>query len=440
MLNLVANGSSTGYTISNSLRFRSSASAYLSRTFTTPTSQNKWTYSAWVKPSLYYSGTYGLFGLNSVSDNNGMGFDGSNNSQFIWFGSSVTFIKTTQVFRDPSAWYHIVLAVDSAATGTNKIRFYVNGSEVTSFSSDGRSSFSSSNINTASVHAIGRRQWDGTQYYDGYETEVYFVDGQQLTPSSFGSTNSTTGVWQPAKYTGTYGTNGFYLKFSNIALTSGSNTGLGQDFSGNGNYWNTNNISVTAGTTYDAMTDVPTLTSATVANYAVLNAVNTASNTITDGNLKTSFSAVGGNRSTIGMSSGKWYWEVSPTTCPSFTEIGIVSSSVAITGDISASNAISYMSHTGYWWRNNVGTAYGATYTTTDVIGIAVDIDNNTITFYKNGTSQGAITSVTLNTDTWFACMGNAAASATVGIYNFGQRPFTYTPPTGFVALNTYNL
>ena len=130
-------------------------------------------------------------------------------------------------------------------------------------------------INAANAQALGRRT-DGSYYVDGYLAEVYFIDGQALTPSSFGETSTTTGVWQPKAYTGTYGTNGFYLKFSDIATTSGSNAGLGKDFSGNGNYWTTNNISVTAGPTYDAMIDVPTgngYTSGTqpASNYAVLN-------------------------------------------------------------------------------------------------------------------------------------------------------------------------
>jgi hypothetical protein len=214
------------------------------------------------------------------------------------------------------------------------------------------------------------------------------------------------------------------------------------DASGNGNHWNPININFyTTDSTYDLMVDAPVVTE-DASNYATLNAVNQASNTITNGNLKTSFSYHGGNRSTIGMSSGKWYWEVLPTTCPNFTVIGIAPATAAITADLTGTteNCITYLSHTGYWWRNNTGTAYGASYTASDTIGIALDVDNNSITFYKNGVSQGAITSVTLTGNTWFACIGNAASSATVGEFNFGQRPFAYTPPTGFVALNTFNL
>jgi hypothetical protein len=436
MLNYSANGPS-GYNLTNSLRFRTAGTTYMSRTPASAGNRRTWTLSAWVKVSTSASEQRILNAY----------YDSTCLYLFNQFGYSG--IYTTAVFRDPSAWYHVVWVYDTTqATASNRLKIYVNNIQQTLQAYGGGAptypvlNFQGE-INSVALHDIGgygSAPYVGTSIFDGYMTEINFIDGQQLTPSSFGNTNSTTGVWQPAKYTGTYGTNGFYLNFTDIALTSGSNTGLGKDNSGNGNYWNTNNISVTAGTTYDAMTDSPTLTSATVANYATLNAVNQSSQTFSNANLTTSFSAVGGNRSTIGMSSGKWYWEVNPSTCPSFTMIGIASSTVAITGDVSAGNCITYMSQTGYWWRNNVGTAYGATYTTTDTIGIALDVDNNSITFYKNGVSQGAITSVTLNTDTWFATIGNAAASATVANFNFGQRPFSYTPPTGFVALNTFNL
>ena len=131
--------------------------------------------------------------------------------------------------------------------------------------------------------------------------------------------NAQTGVWQPKAYTGTYGTNGFYLPFTdNSALTSGSNAGLGKDFSGNGNYWNTNNISITSGSTYDSMTDVPTLTSATASNFATLNPTiqtltNEPTKTITNGNLTLNVTQANGNIgcafSTQGVTSGKYYCE-----------------------------------------------------------------------------------------------------------------------------------
>jgi hypothetical protein len=285
----------------------------------------------------------------------------------------------------------------------------------------------------------------GSNGIDGYLTEINFVDGSQLTPSSFGETDTTTGSWKPKAYTGTYGTNGFYLKFSDIATTSGSNAGLGKDFSGNTNYWDTNNISVTAGTTYDAMIDSPTLTSATVANYAVLNPLDKGSDvTISAGNLAMQVPISTSNsvaRSSIGMSSGKWYWEVTPTTLggtPADNAMcGLILFSSANTSYLgSTATGYGYYGNNGQKYNNNAGTSYGATYTSTDVIGVAFDADNGTLTFYKNNTSQGtAFTGLTAGV--YFAALGNVNSSAFI---NFGQRPFSYTPPTGFVRLNTFNL
>ena len=159
---------------------------------------------------------------------------------------------------------------------------------------------------------IGDFQYNHANPFDGYFAEYYFIDGQALTPSSFGSTDPATGVWKPAKYTGTYGNNGFYLPFTDVATTSGSNAGLGKDFSGNGNYFNTNNISVTTGTTYDSMTDVPTLTNPTTSNYAVMNPVAVSGGTFADGNLTWTSTASDQHiaLSTIPVTStGNWYCE-----------------------------------------------------------------------------------------------------------------------------------
>ena len=264
-----------GYNLTNSLRFRDSASAYLNRT---PSASNRktWTWSGWIK-----RGTIGAINDGIFSAGTSFGTNNDNiqtitfNNDFIALVSEVSGsvqynLVTSQMFRDPSAWYHIVLAFDTTqATSSNRIKLYVNGSQVTAFST---STYPSLNydgwVNSANAHRIGNRV---APDFDGYMGEINFIDGQALTPSSFGSTNASTGVWQPAKYLGTYGANGFYLPFTDVATTSGSNAGLGKDFSGNGNYWNTNNISVTAGATYDSMTDVPTLTNATTANYATLN-------------------------------------------------------------------------------------------------------------------------------------------------------------------------
>jgi len=435
MLNLVANGPS-GYTINNSLRFRSSASAYLNRTPGSAGNRTVWTWSGWVKLGVFANNPF------FAADVSGTAYEyfrvnGSGNIQWgIYSSGTIGSFTTNAVYRDPSAWYHVVITRNGTTSAC-----YVNGVSQ-SFSANTTTS-SNGYINATNRHTLGANIQDA-QYYDGYMAEVNFIDGQALTPSSFGSTNAITGVWQPAKYTGTYGTNGFYLNFNSIALTSGSNTGLGKDNSGNGNYWNTNNISVTAGTTYDAMTDVPTLTSATVANYATLNPINKAStSTISNANLGANSNGAAWNGVVATMaipSTGKYYWEV--TASGANTNPGIISI------DTNFSTALATYPANGFYSYNyigsdgtkisygNVHTAYGATFGNGDIIGIAYDADSGSITFYKNNTSQGvAFTGITGQYMPYFGVYDSG-----VQAINFGQRPFSYTPPTGYVALNTYNL
>jgi hypothetical protein len=444
--------SSGGYDINNSLRFRASASAYLNRTPSSGGNLRTWTASFWYKNGAIDSNQT-LFSNATSSDS--IGFRSSRTIE-IYFGAGSAQVVTTQVFRDTAAWYHIVVAVDTTqATAANRIKLYVNGSQVTAFST---ATYPSQNYDTSfnkisTAQEIGRRASASDLFLDGYMAEVNWIDGQALTPSSFGETDTTTGVWKPKAYTGTYGTNGFYLKFSDIATTSGSNAGLGKDFSGNANYWTTNNISVTAGTTYDAMTDSPTLTSATVANYATWNGVAIGIDaTLSSGNLNIAYGTAStrtGTAATMGMSSGKYYWEISTVTQSGTFEplIGVVnttlnsstSSGIGIYPGYTA-NGWGYDAADGNKYTNGTGSAYGATWTSSDVIGVAFDADNGTLTFYKNNVSQGtAFTGLT--SGPYFPAIGDGSTAGTFTMSaNFGQRPFTYTPPTGYVALNTYNL
>jgi hypothetical protein len=444
--------SSGGYDINNSLRFRASASAYLNRTPGSATNRKTWTFSAWIKRGALSSvqAQALLSSYTSNTDTNYSSFLIDSNN-FLYFGGGATdWLRTTQVFRDPSAWYHLVFVLDTTqATAANRIKLYVNGNQVTAFST---ANYPAQNadlaINQAGLTRIGYDS-QATYPYDGYMAEVNFIDGQALTPSSFGETDTTTGSWKPKAYTGTYGTNGFYLKFSDIATTSGSNAGLGKDFSGNTNYWTTNNISVTAGTTYDAMIDSPTLTSATVANYAVMNPLNAISitggntTTLSNANLSVLMPNTAGSRTafaTMGVSSGKWYWETTITTGSINTYypgLGIDTNLNALPTDQSGGTASGYMYlSNGEKLISASLAAYGSSFTTNDVIGVALDMDAGTITFYKNNTSQGQAFSGITGTAVPCVIGQNNAALA----INFGQRPFTYTPPTGFVRLNTYNL
>jgi len=445
---------SAGYDINNSLRFRSSASAYLSRTPASAGNRKTWTWSAWVKRGALGS-DYGIFsaGTNSSNAIDAFEFNSSNQIRLYSYNSAYLFqYVTTAVYRDPSAWYHIVVAVDTTqATAGNRVKLYVNGQQVTAFSTqtDPTQNSDCNFFNTASLHAIGAT-YNNSRFLDSYIAEQYFIDGSAKAASDFGETDATTGVWKPKPYTGTYGTNGFYLKFSDIATTSGSNAGLGKDFSGNTNYWTTNNISVTSGTTYDAMKDSPTNTSATVANYATLNPLIPSTLTYSEANLTvqrttSNWEATG---STISVSQGKWYAEF-VWTAGTYAIIGVEDMDLVSTWD---NEYIGYSANgRGYGWDGNVrnnasDSAYGSTFTTSDIIGVAIDMDNKFVYMSKNGVFQnsgvptsGATGTGGLSLAGTNYIIGAAAYNATISA-NFGQRPFAYTPPTGFVRLNTYNL
>ena len=432
--------SSGGYDINNSLRFRSSASAYLNRTPASAGNRKTWTWSAWVKRGSL--GTSVMFSGGATSSDTGVNYIGFLSDQLIFAGISTYFRITSQVLRDPSAWYHIVVAFDSTqATANNRCLMYINGNVVTAFTTNNTLTLNTDyGINQAAAHRVASESLSGGfGNFDGYMTDINFIDGQALTPSSFGETDTTTGSWKPKAYTSTYGTNGFYLKFSDIATTSGSNAGLGKDFSGNANYWTTNNISVTAGTTYDAMSDVPTLTSATVANYAVMNPLykdaGLGAATFSNANLKTTATSAGFAISTIGVTSGKWYWEFTADTVANSTENNVGVTAIPFG---SGSNFRAYGAN-GQYFNGSSWASYGATYTNGDIIGVALDMDAQTLTFYKNNSSQGQKTSIGLTGLEIFSCCYENTTNASFSA-NFGQRPFSYTPPTGFVRLNTFNL
>jgi hypothetical protein len=433
MFPIFAGSNPSGYNLTRSLRLRSSATAYLSRTPASASNRKTWTWSGWVKRgslSTSAANTFLSAGYNSAPWF--VAQFGTDQKIEISFSAGVSNgTITNAVFRDPSAWYHIVIAVDTTqATASNRLKLYVNNVEQTFSSTNYPSQNYDGQINNTTNHSIGG--YSG-QYFDGYLTEVNFIDGQALTPSSFGETDTITGVWKPKAYSGTYGTNGFELQFTdNSAATAAA---IGKDSSGNGNNWTPNNISVTAGATYDSMTDVPTLTSATAANFAVLNPLDFNSGTVSNGNLQWAATAAVGNGcfSTfafdIASTANKYYWEF--TLSSGDGVFGIVPLTT-LPSNTSRTGSYSYYTN-GSKYSGTSASAYGATFTAGDIIGVAVG--SGTITFYKNGTSQGAaFTSLTGNfKPAIWEVSGTFVA-------NFGQRPFAYTPPTGFVALNTFNL
>jgi hypothetical protein len=448
-----AAGAGGEYQISRSLRFNSADSAYLSRTPASASNQKTWTWSGWVKRSALSTTQlcFATYFANNDTSQFQIGFNTDNKLQ-VGFYSLVPLVST-QVFRDVSAWYHLVVSFDSTqGTASNRLKAYINGLEVTSWATDNRSSISNQDygINAAEAHFIGYGNYAGS-YFNGYLTEINFIDGQQLTPSSFGETNETTGVWSPIRYAGSYGTNGFYLNFSNNSgVTS---TTLGKDRAGSNN-WTPNNFSVTAGAGNDSLVDTPTPYGTDTGaggqvrgNYATLNPLNNGSQAVlSNGNLDVSWSSTSGHSagSTIAVSSGKWYVEF--TRGSSVVLIGIIPATYALKLDNwpgnSAYGAISYsyLSSNGNKYNNSSNTAYGATFTTGDVIGVALDLDAGTLVFYKNGVSQGTAYSSITGSYIFAIGYGSSPTGGTVANANFGQRPFAYTAPSGFKALCTQNL
>jgi len=446
-----ARKSRSQYQIERSLRFNTADSTHLTRTPASAGNRKTWTWSAWVKRSAL-STVQALFG---TTDNNAPSgnvaafrFSAANAFEFFDYTSAYRlYLVTTQVFRDTSGWYHIVLAFDTTqATASNRIKLYINGSQVTVFSTatyptQNLDSYINNNIATY----LGSYNNAGTGInfpFSGYLTEVNFIDGQALDPSYFGETDTITDVWKPKKYAGTYGTNGFFLNFKDNSDITAST--LGKDYSGNGNNWTPSAaFSVTAGSGNDSMIDTPTLYADGGngrGNYATLNVLAKAfttggSGTTSNGNLQIAYTATNwyGHKSTIAVTSGKWYYEVENTTGTFQVMCGF-----SLTTVFAENNSGVYRYRSTGEKINTTYSSYGATWSTAgDICGVAFDLDAGTITFYKNGVSQGtAFSSIPA---------GEYAAeviveSGTTANVNFGQRSFSYTPPSGFKALNTQNL
>jgi len=446
-------GPVTGYNIERSLRFNSADSAYLNRTFSSG-SRTTWTLSMWLKRSAFNAAAArDLFTVNNgTTDATYFVIAIRETDKLRIEGYNTIFRETTQVLRDVSAWYHLVVTLDTTnGTAGNRIKMYLNGVEITAFStSNNPTSSQSLGVNQAASHRIGALT---STYFDGYMTEVNFIDGQALTPSSFGETDSATGVWKPKAYSGTYGTNGFFLKFADNSGTT--STTLGKDSSGNGNNWTPNNFSVTAGAGNDSLVDSPTAYGTDTGvggevrgNYATVSPIGyrttTPTPTITNGNLDVvcpsgSTSSIG--TSTFGVSSGKWYWEVTKTgtaygnTGVVLTPFNMAASSSLDLGGLS--NEYVYV-NSGSKFNNNSSSAYGASWTNNDVIGVALDLDAGTLVFYKNGSSQG--TAFSSLPSGIYLVGGYDSFNGSGFVFNFGQRAFAYTAPSGFKALCTTNL
>jgi hypothetical protein len=403
-------GDNDTYQVSRSLRFNSSDSAYLNRTPGSASNRKTWTWSGWAK--VLSASAISRFFAARVDDSNRFVFNMSNSGLQVTeviSGASTSLILTNAIFRDISSWYHLVLAFDSTqATATNRLKLYVNGSEQTSFSTDNRSSISQNYdgyINNNIAHYIGTATTGVGNFTNCYLTEINFIDGQALTPSSLGETDAVTGRWKAKAYSGSYGTNGFYLKFADNSSTAA----LGTDSSGNGNTWTTNNFSVTAGAGNDSLVDSPTNYGSDTGvggevrgNYCTWNSL-VPGDLASNGNLDVTNGTARGNQELMKYNS---YWEVTSTggTCLA----GIISTAATSTVTVGSAKTFGFkLSQGGVFEYANV-------------------TDGSSFTSQATAVTPPIV----------FASTG---ASITASL-NAGQRQFVATAPTGFKALCTTSL
>jgi len=450
-------GAAGGYQVERSLRFNSADSAYLSRTPASAGNRKTWTWAAWVKLSGPYDATddYLFYAY------------GSGTAQLDYFdlrwqssagvlrvgGYNSAWRTTTAVFRDPSAWYHIVLTWDTTqSTAANRIKLYVNGVQQTAFSASSDPSLNDeTSVSNTVEHRLGATS-------NCYLADIHFIDGQALTPSSFTETSATTGQLIPKAYSGSFGTNGFWLKFSDNSNNTAST--LGKDYSGNSNNWSPTNLSVTAGAGNDSLVDTPTSYGTDTGaggevrgNYCTINPLTSPGSsylTISNGNLDqlSLVESPSSSKGTIGVRTGKWYWEVRLNTLSNggvSPRIGICRQSApALSQANGADEWIIYMTdYPGYGGRgahNSTLVGSDALFSNGDIGMFALDMDNSKIYFGKNGTWLNSGNPAS-GTGAFFTDVtGEIFPLINTGYYtsvscNFGQRPFAYTAPSGFKAL-----
>ena len=445
-----------GSTIERSLRFDDSSSGRLTRTIGSTSNRRTYTFSWWMKRTMKSSEQYIWYnGHASSTPYLDARFEANSHelqlSDYTGGSSRPIRLITNRKFRDASSWYHFVFAVDTTqGTASNRAKLYVNGVQETSFSTEtypSQNYDSSANV-SGNLQVWGTNKAGTSNDLDGYLAEINFVDGQQLTPSSFGYTDFQTGIWRPKKYEGTYGTNGFHLDLSdNSAATA---TTIGKDRSGNGNDFTPSNFSVSAGEGNDSLLDTPTN------NFATMNPlVPSPSVTWANGNLDisgsnaTEYSQT--NTSTLGVSSGKWYVEVKYASAGSNTNpyIGICPIKSSATDNLTGSvtdGAVLRLSNETYVEGTGTGSVFASGISVGNTIGIALDMDNLKVWFSVQGTyansgnpatGTNAIFSGITAGETMAICIRPLNASFN---FNFGQRPFSYTPPTGFKALSSNNI
>jgi len=402
MTTIFGGNRSSGYDVDNSLRFNDGSSDYLNRTPGSASNRRTITFSCWFKKGLnaatwswlMHSGASNdgtpSFGVGLKSDSLSvidLGADGAYDINFI----------TSRKFKDPAAWYHVVVAIDTTqSTESNRVKIYVNGTQETSFSTSTypgeNHDFNTGPTMTNYAIEIGRDNYGGGEgYYDGYMAEMVLIDGSQLAADSFGEFDSDSPtIWKPINVSGlTFGTNGFYFEFKGSG-TSANSSGLGADTSGNDHHFAVNNL-----TAVDQSTDTCTNNFCTM--NPILGALYTP--TFSEGNLQVAQSTNSQHAVTHGtfaVTKGVWYWEVkyignTGTSGPSDRAVGIQTPNVTNVFTQATYNGTGSVTYYGYdggevWDEGTATTADYGTYSQNSILGISLDMDNGVISFYINGT------------------------------------------------------
>ena len=465
------------YEVANSCRFNDDDSPRLSKT-PGDGSRRKFTFSAWIKRGNLTGSNMCIFSPGHKSSSAGndrldISFHSTNGlriTQAVGGLHSSLDVRSSQLFRDVSAWFHIVVAVDTEqSTASDRVKMYSNGTQITDFATSTYPSLNAdlkANNYSAVAYDFSVGGFTELGFFDGYMTEVFFIDGQQLAPSSFGEYNEDSPtIWQPkdCKDDLTFGTNGFYLDFED-------SSNLGNDANG-GTDLTEVNIAAT-----DQATDTPTN------NFATLNLLDNAQSdaTYSEGNCKWATSTNSHyfwGRSTIGMSAGKWYMEFKATSIPEHGYFGICvdgpddNTTFLTNGGRNDHVEYGYKTSDGNSYTNTGSSSYGDTYDDGDIIGVALDLTNNKLYFSKNGTWQNSgdptsgatgtgaisITAAASNGfgEYFFCCADGTSGTSGTFEANFGNPTFSisssqaddngygnfeYDVPAGYLALCTKNL
>ena len=444
-----------GSLIERSLRFEHSANSVLSRSFSSTGNQRTFTMSAWIKKNHPTNRMSFFSQAQSLGSNeDGFEFDGVEMRFYSYVGGSFRYqLMSHADFRDTNGWYHVVAYLDTTqAVASNRAKFYINGTQITDLREATYPSLNSTSgffNNSSNGHRIGSMTGNAHRF-DGYLADVYFLDGYAYDPSYFGYTESQTGIWRPKRYTGAYGSNGYHLELKDNSSTST----LGTDTSGNGNNFSASNFSVATGSAAniynnDSVIDTPS------DRYATLNALHGYSynTTFTNGNLFANIPAsntYGRAFGNIPVKSGKWYYEVYYNQAGgngNYLYVGL-------------------QTPDGQTFRRAVRGSDGEQYPNTgptevrfatgDIINVAVDLDAGKWYIGRNGTywysgnpvagtgfvhSDLISANATTPIDGLVPLFYNATSGASQQFsVNFGQKPFIYTPPTGYKTINSKNL